>query len=221
MVNPEEIHSDLDIDQAETLILNESRWLGLEKHEGLTLQGVKITFEKINRDKKKMCKPTIDDKHILHIQMKDTSLISGVKHYFAKLVNILERCTPVSPFLIMLISFIYPTCIFSSLILLVGTFFISSLFLSIVFGPILFTVFVLPSVFWISFRIRKQNRMDFERRKSKLAQVSLFTNENETLEYLLLVSSRNIFGPVLSFAMYLMLAFFLSLVSLFGYGSGY
>ncbi len=218
-MSPDGIYADFGIAQAETLILKESRVIGLEKHEGLTLQGVKIDFEKVDHSKKKICNPNIDDECILHIQLRDTSLISGVKLYFATLVSAMNSSVDVSPLVIFLISLLYPIIMFTVSLVLVIVFFMSELILSMVFGPILFTAFVVPSLFWITRRNRDQKRKKIEGMKSKLSRVFLFKNKNETLEYLQLVSGRDIFGLAMSFTMYIVLVVFLALVSIFGSGN--
>lgn len=217
LLNFNGIHSDLDTDQAETLILMESRKLGLEEHEGFELQGVKVTFEKIDASEKQICNPNIDNEGILHIQLRDVNLISGVKFYFATLVKAIDSGMYMSPILIFIISFLYPFGMFTLSLVLVTSFFISDFLLAIFFGPILFSVLVLPTLLWITVRSLDQTRNKTERMKSKLDQISLFTNKHESTEYSQLVSERFFFGPAMSITMYIVLVFFMSLIIIFGF----
>ena len=117
----------------------------------------------------------------MRIRLRDTSLLSGIKLFIARLAHDLSSSKGRPIFLEFSVGFIYPICM---LAISLGVLFltpITDLITSILVGPILFTGLVLPILLWMERKgrsISKQKDLDIMQR---MRSVDIF--EHDEVEY--------------------------------------
>ncbi|MFW9913924.1 MAG: hypothetical protein ACFFEU_15700 [Candidatus Thorarchaeota archaeon] len=190
---------------AEEVVLNKSREMGLEEYEDVELQGVEIDFEEIDSTRKRSCDYFTDAKGILKIRLQDTDLDSGVKFCLASSASQIEARSGFASYReYFMHDFFYPW-LYPLLVLVVSIYLVAfapSGLDSLVFGPLFFSVMVLPISFW---RMRQENELKqirIENVRHRLEPLALFSSTEEIADYAKLVCRIPATQSAISFFMY-------------------
>lgn len=211
-------HSADEIRRAEKLILEKSPGLYTEEYSNVVLERVEIKFEETDSSRRRTCSSSIDDNGLLKIRLRDTDLLSGVKLYFAKTVNHIEREKELESFREIIILDFFIPFLYPLIILIAALYFV---FLLSPFGTLytitlscfFFSVMVLPVSVW-----RRRHRFEREQNRMnavsyRLELISLFSNKEETQDYAKLVCKEPAFETLYDFVMYLVNLPFLIMIA--------
>ncbi len=212
-VSREEAFRVLSKEQAEELVFSAYRRLGLDEAEDFPVKSVKIEFEKAEAHEKPVSNPSLSADGTLTIKIRNTDLVSGVKHYLTTLVRDMETPLEFSYIEMFGLPFLYPLAVmivflpFLSLLRAFGS------PVALLLVPLIYSLLVLPVLYHVEKRQRKRSGQQAHRVKSHLDALSLFTKEEAAKDSVQL-TRRSAAEVLYNFTMYLVAVVTLPILAL-------
>ncbi|MDF1537937.1 MAG: hypothetical protein P1Q69_03450 [Candidatus Thorarchaeota archaeon] len=200
-MNHEETPSSIDVKQWEELVFKKFHEMGLDEMEGLKVKSIIIDFEETDPSDEPISDPNLTEDGIFRIYIRNTTPENGVKHFFATFVKDIESDLSFPVLNIVVFPFLYPLATFSILLSYIMTSVPADALTRWLVGPILFSLLVLPVLFYLEFKQRKKSIGFATRVKSRLSSLSLFTAE-EVILYSNQLTKRKGSEIIYSFTMY-------------------